>query len=110
MSEESSSADETNSSSISRGHSLINIRDLNSGEENNGIISSIFRPDDSNEAFISPCRCIGTLKFIHKSCFEMSITFKGKGICDLCKTMIPYFVEANEKQLQRKLKKVPKNI
>ncbi|XP_012556774.1 uncharacterized protein LOC100201468 isoform X1 [Hydra vulgaris] len=39
-----------------------------------------------DENLITPCRCSGSSKFVHKSCLEKWLTLKNKNECEICKT------------------------
>ena len=41
--------------------------------------------DHKQEKLISPCKCSGTMKWVHKSCLDKWIYFKKSNICPVCK-------------------------
>ncbi|KAB7505003.1 E3 ubiquitin-protein ligase MARCH3 [Armadillidium nasatum] len=81
---------ETQAPTSSRNQCIININP-NSEEESSVDTCRICYGDDSSEEFISPCKCVGTLKYVHKTCMEMWLgsRYTNKYICDLCKVKIP---------------------
>ncbi|XP_063241160.1 E3 ubiquitin-protein ligase MARCHF11-like [Bacillus rossius redtenbacheri] len=38
----------------------------------------------SEEELLSPCRCVGTLAFVHRSCLEKWLSIAGRDYCELC--------------------------
>ncbi|XP_063241384.1 E3 ubiquitin-protein ligase MARCHF3-like [Bacillus rossius redtenbacheri] len=38
----------------------------------------------SEEALLSPCHCVGTLAFVHRSCLEKWLSIAGRDYCELC--------------------------
>lgn len=40
--------------------------------------------DDEKDSMISPCKCDGTSKYVHKSCLSKWILYKKSNICPVC--------------------------
>ena len=53
---------------------------------------------DSNkdEKLISPCKCSGSLKYVHKSCLETWLQYEKDSQCKICKTN--YQIKRDNKQ------------
>ena len=54
--------------------------------ENTEICRLCFEPEgDFENIFLNPCKCIGSMKWIHKSCLLESIDILESDICTVCK-------------------------
>lgn len=40
--------------------------------------------NSSNEKLISPCKCTGSMKYIHKSCLDKCILYNKSNVCGIC--------------------------
>ena len=40
--------------------------------------------NDGNESLISPCKCKGTIAYVHLSCLERWLNVNGRHTCELC--------------------------
>ena len=50
-----------------------------------GLMCRICHSGDEDEQLITPCRCIGTVKYAHQTCILSWISKSGSEICELCK-------------------------
>ncbi|XP_072037919.1 uncharacterized protein [Amphiura filiformis] len=53
-----------------------------------GPICRICHEGEQGGHLISPCRCTGTLRYLHKKCLEQWLQTRNKDICELCNTEI----------------------
>jgi len=73
-----------NSSSIND----IEINDIKSGSERNRPVCRICRDDDSSSELIVPCRCRGTVKYIHRECLNEWLKTVNKAVLPFAHTSL----------------------
>ena len=66
-----------------------NAKDIDEDEDED-VCRLCFEPEDKNSKdcnllFLNPCKCIGSMKWIHKSCLLKSIKLLKSDICTICK-------------------------
>ncbi len=49
-----------------------------------GPICRICHEGEQGGHLISPCRCTGTLRYLHKKCLEQWLQTRDKDVCELC--------------------------
>ena len=52
---------------------------------------------DAGEPLIEPCKCSGSMKYVHKSCLQKWIYHKGDSVCNVCKETCR--IERNDRQV-----------
>lgn len=79
-------------------HSLNSINNINSKLvlNNNSKCCRICYDDESNEKFIHPCKCEGTMRYIHKKCLKKAIEICSKKSCELCKEEYYFRIKVNK--------------
>lgn len=40
--------------------------------------------DDDDRPFVSPCRCTGSMQYVHRSCFHEWVNCSGSKTCEVC--------------------------
>jgi E3 ubiquitin-protein ligase DOA10 len=46
--------------------------------------------EKTKEPLINPCKCSGSMKWVHKSCLDKWLHFKKSNICPVCKSEFTY--------------------
>jgi len=63
--------------------------------------------ENTDETLIEPCKCNGSLKYLHKSCLEEWIKNYGKNKCEICKSnynvKITYVKSINYFEISKKI-------
>lgn len=53
----------------------------------------------NQETLISPCKCSGTSKYVHKECLDKWIVYKKNDICSVCQEKYSYYPQENDKTM-----------
>ncbi|XP_064476451.1 E3 ubiquitin-protein ligase MARCHF2-like [Ornithodoros turicata] len=56
---------------------------------NDAPVCRICHGGSSLGALISPCRCSGTMRLVHRECLQQWLAVKGNDKCELCKATVP---------------------
>ena len=59
----------------------------------------------NQETLISPCKCSGTSKYVHKECLDKWIVYKKNDICSVCQEKYSYYPQENDKTMALNKKK-----
>ncbi|KAI8915802.1 hypothetical protein EDD86DRAFT_4216 [Gorgonomyces haynaldii] len=61
----------------------------------------------TEESLVSPCKCIGTSRYVHTSCLEQWRNATGKVSCEVCKSPYVFYRHEYVLQLSRLLCMIP---